>query len=80
MQLELLWNQPVRREGGDVLLLEIGVAGQFDDVHSILERGGNCDARVRCRDEHDIGKIEGDIKIVVPECGVLFRIQHFKQC
>ena len=64
---------------GDLQLFFLGVAGQFDDLHAVLERGRNRLQIVGGRDEHDLGQVERHVQVMVGEGEVLFRVQHFQQ-
>ena len=76
MFLQNLWNQMLLR---DVQLLFIGVAVDFNDFHSVQKRSWYGIQRVCSGDEHDLGKVHLHFQIMVSECGVLLRIQHFQE-
>ena len=64
----------------DLKFFFVCITRQFDNVHSVKQRGGNL-GRVVCRgDEEHFGKIDGHIYIVVFECLVLLGVEHLKQC
>ena len=66
--------------GGDMDLFQFRVAGKFDHFHPVAQRLGNRIHPVRRGDEQNLREIERRIEIVVPERGVLLRIEHFHQC
>ena len=64
---------------GDVVLFHAGIAGQFNDIHTVIERPGNMGGIVGRGDEKNLAQIKGDVQIVVLERQVLLRVQHFQQ-
>ena len=72
----LLGNQVALRDRD---LLELGVAGQLDDLHAVLQRDRDPLQVVRRRDEHDVAEVVVEIQVVVVERRVLLRIQHLQQ-
>ena len=64
---------------GNVELLGAGVAGQLDNVHTVIERAGNRGGIVGRRDEQHLAQIERNIQIIVFERAVLLGVQHFQQ-
>ena len=64
----------------DSYLLLVRVTGEIDDLHPIIERAGYGFRRVGSRDEEDLGKIEGDLQVVVAEFAVLFGVEDLEQC
>ena len=64
----------------DLKFFFVCITRQFDNVHSVKQRGGNFGSVV-CRGyEEHFGKIDGHVDIMVFECLVLLRVKHFKQC
>ena len=61
---------------GDIELLELRVARQLNNLHSILEGKRNTGEHIGRRNKHHIGKIVIQIQIVIIEHVVLFGIQH----
>ena len=59
----------------DLDLLILGVAGDADDLHAIHQRRRDIE-RVRRGDEHHTGEIVVDLKIVVVERVILFRVEY----
>ena len=57
-----------------------GIAVKHQHFHPVTQRRWNGVQDVGCCDEHDVGKIEGNVQIMIGERKVLFRIQHFQQC
>src|SRR6185503_11443833 len=47
----------------DVELLELGVAGDPDDLHAVLERPGDALEVVRGGDEHDLREVVVDVEV-----------------
>ena len=64
---------------GNLFLLLHSVAGEADNLHAVPEGRGNGVQLVGRAQEHDLGKIKGNIEIVIGEGGVLLRIQNFQQ-
>ena len=79
MAFELLRDKPIRCKSSNVMLLKIRITRQFNDFHPVLEcrRYGN--TSVGSRNKHNIGEVECDIHVMIPESRVLFRIEHFKE-
>ena len=71
----------LRREepAGDLDLLELGVAGNLQDLHAVAQRLRNRVQHVGRADEHDVRQVVLDVEIVVEERVVLFRVQHLEQ-
>ena len=63
----------------DPHLLLLGVARDLDDLHSVTQRRRDRVQDVRGRDEQDLGEIECHVDVVVPECHVLFGVEHLEQ-
>ena len=80
LRLQTVLGQGVRDEmlAGDLDLLVLGVAGDTDDLHTVHQRTWDIQ-RIRGRDEHDVRQVVVDLKIVVCERRVLFRVQHLEQ-
>ncbi len=85
-ELDVLLAEPVRLALllhevalGDVELLELGVAGDADDLHPVLQRPRDALERVRGGDEHHLRKIVVDVEVVVVERAVLLGIEHLEQ-
>jgi hypothetical protein len=51
----------------DVELLELGVAGELDDLHAVLQRQRDAAQRVRRGDEHHVGEVVVEVEVVVVE-------------
>src|SRR5215831_14111500 len=51
----------------DMQLFLAGVARQFDDLHTVTQRLGNRIHPVGRRDERDLGKIKGNVQVVIAE-------------
>ena len=60
-------------------LLFQGVTGQLDDLHAVQQRAGDGVTPVGGGDEHDLGKIERQVHIVIGEGVVLLRVEHLEQ-
>ena len=63
----------------DVELLIGGIAGHLDDLHTVQQRAGDIPGGVGRGDEKHLGKIDGDLHIVIAEMAVLFTVQHLKK-
>ncbi len=64
---------------GDVQLVAVGVAGDFDHFHAVAQRPGHRVHGVGGGDEEHAGKIERDIKIMIGERVILGRVEDFEQ-
>ena len=64
---------------GDLQLLQVGVAGQLDDLHAVQQRPRNGVEHVGRGDEHHLGQIEGQRQVVVGEVVVLLGVEHLEQ-
>lgn len=62
VRLELLREQEA---SGDVDLLVVCVPGQLDDLAAVQQRVADCVERVRGGYEEDLGKVEGDIDVMI---------------
>ena len=65
---------------GDGLFLHVAVTGQFQYLHAVEQRPGNAFQGVGGGDEQHLGKVVGEVQVVVAELPVLFRIQNLHQC
>ena len=64
---------------GDVELFHAGIAGQFNHIHTVIQRAGNVGSIVGGGNEQHVAEVKRDIKIVILKSLVLFRVQHFQQ-
>ncbi len=64
---------------GDRDILFLGVAGQLDDLHSVLEGGRDRIQDIRGRDEEDLREIEWKIEVVISKAVILFRIEDLEE-
>ena len=64
---------------GNVVLLHPRIAGQFDHVHTVQQRGRDGVQVIGRGDEEHIAQIKGNVQIVVLEALVLLRIQGLQQ-
>ena len=64
---------------GDVQLVAVGVAGDFDHFHAVAQRSRHRVHGVGGGDEQHAGKIERDIQIMIGERVVLGRVEDFEQ-
>ena len=64
---------------GNLQLLFIGIARKFDHFHPVEQCPRDCGGIVGCRDKKDMREIKRDLQEMIPECGILFRIEHFEQ-
>ena len=64
---------------GDLALLLLAVAREFQHFHTIQQGRGDAVQVVGGSDEEHLGKIEGQIQVVVAELLVLRRIEDFHQ-
>ena len=60
-------------------LLFIGIACKLYDLHTVEQCSGYGVKRVRGGDEEHLGQVEGYLKEIVPEGGVLLAVQRLKQ-
>ena len=60
-------------------LLFFGVSRQRDDLHAVTKCRLYRVEHITRRDEHHVRQIEGHTQVVIPECEVLFRIEHFEE-
>ena len=65
---------------GYLQFLVFGVAGKFDDFHSIADRTWNGIEHIGGRDEYYFRQIKRHSEIIVAKHRILLRIQHFKEC
>ena len=63
----------------DVDLLLLRVPGRRDHLEPVPQRRGDCRQVVGGRDEQDLGEVEGDIQVDVPEAGVLLGVEELEQ-
>lgn len=61
-------------------LLSLGVSEKLNHLHPVFEGGGNRVSDVSRGDEEHLGKVEGDIKIMVNKGEILLRVQNLEQC
>ena len=64
---------------GDVAFFRFKVAVELDDFHAVKQRHRDGVQRVGRGDKEDLGKIILQIKVVIHEGIVLFRVEHFQQ-
>ena len=64
---------------GNLQLLELGVAGERDDLHAIAQRRRDRVERVGGADEEHLREVERQVEIVIAEVVVLLGIEHFEQ-
>ena len=57
----------------------IGIAGQFDYFHTIKQRPRNSGSVISRRYKENMGQVKRDLQKMIPESGILLRVQHFKQ-
>jgi hypothetical protein len=74
--LDLLLDEVI---GGDRQLLFLGVAGDLQHFHAVLQRRRHRVEDVRRGDEEDLGQIERHVEVVVAEGVVLLRVEHLEQ-
>ena len=60
-------------------LLRLGVGTYLDDLHPVEEGSGDGLRRIGRRNEKDIGKVIGEVQVVVREGIVLFGIENLEQ-
>ena len=65
---------------GNLEFLFCEISGDIDHLHPVLESRLNVVDIVGRRDEKDIRKIVVNVKIVIMESCILFRIKDFQQC
>ena len=63
---------------GDFDLFVLGVAGQANDFHPVQQRRGHVQG-IGGGDEKHVRKVVVDLKVVIVEGVILFRIQNFQQ-
>ena len=63
---------------GDLGLFVLGVAGQRNDLHPVQKRPGHVVA-VRRGQEHHVRQVIFDLKVVIDESRILFRVQHLQE-
>ena len=63
----------------DFQFLAIGVAGNFDRLHAVAQRGRHIANVVRRGDEDDLREIERHVEVVIDEGVVLSRVEHLEQ-
>ena len=76
MLLQLLGQQVAL---GDLQLFLVGVAAQFDQLHTVEERSGNGVGSIGSSDEHDAAEVNRQLHEMVAERAVLLGIQHLKK-
>ena len=64
---------------GDLQLFLLGVAGDAQDFHAVLQGLRNGVQHVGGADEHHFGKIVFDVEIMIGEGVIQFRVEHFHQ-
>ena len=64
---------------GDLQLLLIGIAGQFNDLHPVQQGPGDGIQGVGGGDKEHVGEIEGHLQKMVAEGAVLLGVQHLQQ-
>src|SRR5581483_5130823 len=63
----------------DVQLLLFDVARQLDNLHAVAQRGDDRVEDVGGGDEQHLREVVVDLQVVIGECRVLLRVQHFQQ-
>ena len=74
---KLLGNQVIL---GDHQLLLITVGAEFDDLHTVQKGPGHGIQRIGGGDEHHVGKVKGNLQVMIPIGMVLLGIQDLQQC
>ncbi len=64
---------------GDLQLLLLGVAGEFQDLHAVPQGRRDGVQEVGGGDEHDLGEVEVHLQVMVREGGVLLRVQDLQE-
>ena len=77
MLLQLLGQQVAL---GDLQLFLVGVAAQFNQLHTVEEGSGNGIGGIGGGDEHDAAEVNRQLHEMVAERAVLLGIQHLKEC
>ncbi len=72
--LDLFVNQVLTR---DFAFFVLGVPGKRNDLHPVQKRARHI-VGVRRRQEHHVGQVIFDLKVMIDERTVLFRVQHLK--
>jgi hypothetical protein len=72
----LLWK---KKSPCNMKLFVLHVARDLDELHPVPESGRDRLDHVGGRNEHDFGKVERNLQIVITEGVVLLRIQYFQQ-
>ena len=65
---------------GDVEFFGAGIAGQLNDVHTVVQGTGNGRGIVGGGDEQHLAQIKRYIEIIILKGAVLLRVQHLQQC
>ena len=60
-------------------LFFICVAAQFNELHSVQKRSGDCIKGIGGCDKHDVAQIKGKLQIVIPVSFILLTVQHLKK-
>ena len=64
---------------GDLELFDLGVAGEAEDFHAVLQRAGDGVEDVGRGDEEHLREVVLDVEVVVLEGVVLLGVEHFEQ-
>ena len=64
---------------GDLQLLLLGVAGEADHLHAVVQRRRDAVEVVRRADEHDPREVERHAQVIVAEGRVLLRVEHLQE-
>ena len=75
--LQLLWYQML---DGNMHLLILRIAADFNDFHPVQKRTRDGLKRVCRGDKKHFGQVHRNFQIMVPELAVLLAVQHFQQC
>ncbi len=62
-----------------MIFLVFRVPGHMDHFHAVQQRRWDGLKTVGSGDEHHLGKIKGDLDVMVAELAILLRIQHLQQ-
>ena len=73
---QLLGNQMILC---DHQLLFIRIRAQLNDLHTVQQRPRDRIQGIRGGDKQHIGKVKGDLNVVIPVGAVLFPVQHLQQ-
>ena len=74
--LQLLWYQML---DGNMHLLILRIAADFNDFHPVQKRTRDGLKRVSRGDKKHFGKIHRHFQIMIPELAVLLTVQHFQK-